>query len=245
MGLPLQTFETLNLQVLNLRTDWEKRNDSKFLAHVSALDAVLQSLSEEYLLLENQGSRVWHYTTEYWDTPDRNMFYEHHRDRAHRYKIRRRRYGQEDGFWLEVKEKTPDGRTLKHRLFNPAPAESEKFILTNSPYISSELSPALSVDYDRLTFLHKTQPLKITVDTNLKANNGSTSVSFTDLMILEIKSEKIQGASAAGLLKSFGLKPCSVSKYCIGMATLHPELKQNAFKPLLMQIKKISTYGNS
>lgn len=244
MGLPLQTFETVNLPALNQRTNWEKRNDRKFVAHVSVLDSLLQSLSAEYLLLENDGHRLWHYTTEYWDTPDRNMFYQHQRDKEHRYKIRKRRYGSEDGFWLEVKEKTPGGRTLKHRLFNPAPGETETFIHDNSPYTQNELNPALFVDYERMTFLHKTLPQKITVDINLTAGNGSTSIAFNDLMILEFKSEKKEVAFAARIMKSQGLKPCSVSKYCIGMAILHPELKQNAFKPTLLQIKKISTHGN-
>lgn len=245
MGLPLQTFETINLPALNRRTNWEKRNDRKFVAHVSVLDSLLQCLSAEYLLLENEGQRLWHYTTEYWDTTDQNMFYQHQRNKAHRYKIRKRRYGSEDGFWLEVKEKTPDGRTLKHRLFNPAPAEAETFIQNNSPYNQSELKPALFVDYERLTFLHKTLPLKITVDINLTAGNGITTNAFTDLMILEFKSEKKEFDYATRTIKARGLKPCSVSKYCIGMATLHPELKQNAFKPTLLQIKKISTHGNS
>jgi hypothetical protein len=244
MGFPLQTFETLNLQALNQRTAWEKRNDSKFVAHDSVMDAILQRLSEDYCIMENEGNRVWHYTTEYWDTVDRNMFYEHHRDRAHRYKVRKRRYGSENGFWLEVKEKTPDGRTLKHRLFNPSPDESAVFIDSKSPYTHSALNQALFVDYERMTFLHKSLPLKITLDLNLMANNGSADVSFSNLMILEFKSEKQQAASAAGLMKPLGLKPCSLSKYCIGMATLHPELKQNAFKPTLTQILKITAHGN-
>lgn len=244
MGFPLQTFETLNLQALNQRTAWEKRNDSKFVAHDSVMDAILQRLSEDYCILENEGNRVWHYTTEYWDTVDRNMFYEHHRDRAHRYKVRKRKYGSENGFWLEVKEKTPDGRTLKHRLFNPSPDESAVFIDSKSPYTHSALYQALFVDYERMTFLHKSLPLKITLDMNLRANNGSADVSFSNLMILEFKSEKQQVATAAGLMKPLGLKPCSLSKYCIGMATLHPELKQNAFKPTLTQILKITAHGN-
>lgn len=245
MGFPLQTFKSLNLQALNQRTAWEKRNDSKFVAHISVMDALLQRLSEDYCILENQGNRVWNYTTEYWDTADRIMFYEHHRDRAHRYKVRKRKYGSENGYWLEVKEKTPDGRTLKHRLFNPSPDESAVFIDSNSPYVHSTLNQALFVNYDRMTFLHKSLPLKITVDKNLSVNNGIADVSFTNLMILEFKSEKRQAISAAGLIKPFGLRPCRLSKYCIGMATLHPELKQNGFKPILSQIKKITSHGNS
>lgn len=245
MGFSLQTFEPLNLQALNHRTDWEKRNDSKFVAHVSVMDALLHSLNEDYFILENEGNRVWNYITEYWDTLDRNMFYEHHRDRAHRYKVRKRQYGSENGFWLEVKEKTPDGRTVKHRLFNPSPDELAVFIDTKSPYSHGNLNQALFMDYDRMTFLHKSLPLKITLDINLKANNGVDSIAFRDLIILELKSEKQQAAPAAGFIKPLGLRPCSISKYCIGMATLHPELKQNAFKPTLLQIQKITSYGNS
>ena len=103
----------------------------------------------------------------------------------------------------------------------------------------------LMVAYDRLTFLHKQLPLKVTVDMKLKATDNISNVAFSELLIVECKSENRELTSLTRGLKLLGLKPCSLSKYCISMATLHPELKQNAFKPTLTQIQKITAHGNS
>jgi len=101
--------------------------------HVSEMNTLLETLSAEYLILENEGSRVIRYMTEYLDTSDRIMFYDHQSGNEHRYKIRKRRYENENGFWMEVKEKIK-GETYKYRTFNPTPDEMNTFIQTNSPY---------------------------------------------------------------------------------------------------------------
>lgn len=238
-GLPLQ-FETTNLKILNQRTVWEERIDTKYVANVSELDSLLQKMSTEYMILKHKGKCICDYTSEYMETADRSMFYAHQLDNFHRYKVRKRRYGSEDGFWLEVKEKK-DGNLRKHRIFNPSSNDIKTFIRTNSPYESSDLTSVIFVYYERMTFTHKTLPLKITVDKNLRVKkNGSDLVPFNDLMIIEAKSRKNEAASIQRIIGSKHIKPCSVSKYCIGMATLYPELKVDASKPGLSNIKKIS-----
>jgi hypothetical protein len=202
-------------------------------------------LCGEFLLLENEGNKAMTYSTEYLDTADCNMFYEHQRDRAHRYKIRRRKYGNDSDVWFEVKEKLADGRTIKHRLLNPTQDEKNQLIHDYSPYNTNELKPMLMVAYDRLTFLHKQLPLKVTVDMKLKATDNISNVAFSELLIVECKSENRELTSLTRGLKLLGLKPCSLSKYCISMATLHPELKQNAFKPTLLHINKVTANGYS
>lgn len=244
MGFLQKHFETLDLQALSQRTAWEKRNDSKFLAPIAALDELLACFAPDYLLLENNGSRVALYHTEYLDTVDYNMYFEHQRDRAHRFKIRRRRYGNESQFWLEVKEKMPDGKTVKHRLFNPSSDEEAGFVQKHTPYRWDELLPSLQVKYERITLLHKSLPLKVTLDSKLTASDSNKTVHFNELLIVEFKSENKECNRVEKLMKPMRLKPCSLSKYCIAMATLHPELKQNAFKPTLLQIKKVTDYGN-
>jgi hypothetical protein len=41
-------------------------------------------------------------------------------------------------------------------------------------------------------------------------------------------------------LKSQGILPFSISKYCIGMLSLHNELKYNTFKRKLLKINKLT-----
>lgn len=91
-----------------------------------------------------------------------------------------------------------------------------------------------------MAFIHKTLPLKITVDRNLKAKKDNCMIPFNDLMIIELKSRKNEAASAACIIESQYIQPCNVSKYSIGMVTLHPELKNNKLKSTLLQIKKLA-----
>lgn len=236
------SFQTITLQELERRTTWKERKDMKYVTHISTLDSLHQTLSKEYLLLENKGNSVVKYKTEYWDTSGHDMFYQHQSDSAHRYKIRKRQYGNENGYWMEVKEKK-NGKTIKYRLPNPSPSETETFISTNTPYKQSDLNSTVFIYYERMTFVHKNLPMKITIDKNMKAGNNHRSVPFDNVAIIEIKTEKnISDSRIVHIIESQGTKPCSVSKYCVGMATLHPELKQNIVKhkSTLLEINKIS-----
>lgn len=240
----LRKFKTINLSTLTKRVDWKKRNDTKFVAHVSEMNSLLETLCEEYLILEHEGSRTMRYMTEYLDTSDRILFHNHQSECDPRYKIRKRRYDNENGFWMEIKEKKK-GEIYKHRTFNPTPDEANTFIKTNSPYTQSDLNTTLFIYYERMSFIHKTLPIKITIDKNMKVGNGTIWTPFDNLIILELKSEKSTPACALNMITSKGFKSASISKYCIGMVTLYPELKlASKYKPTLLEIKKINNSKN-
>jgi hypothetical protein len=243
MGPLLDQFETLDLSALNRRTDWQRRHDCKFAVPAYKMNELLQLFAGDYLLLENGDNKVAFYETGYMDTEDRNMFYEHQRDRAHRFKIRKRRYNRESNLWLEVKEKLPNGKTMKHRLLNPQPLEEASFIETLSPYRFAELQSTINTSYERITLLHKTLALKVTIDMNFVAANANHELAFPQLLIVEFKSENHEYASAVKTMQQMGMRPLSLSKYCLAVATLHPELKQNAFKPTLLHLNKLNSYG--
>jgi hypothetical protein len=232
----LKNFETTDIKTLNQRTVWKDRIDIKYMTNVYLLDSLLQTLSADYLILENKGNCVSQYTSEYLDTVDYKFL---RGDDKVKHKIRKRRYNGEDGFWLEIKE-VKDDILKKYRIFNPTPSEFETFIRTNTPYTSIKLNSSIFTCYDRMTFMHKTLPLKITLDTNLKVKNGNRLISFNDLMIIELKSRKNDAASFSNIIESsLHIKSCRVSKYQLGMASLHPELKKNVSPDTLLNIKKI------
>jgi hypothetical protein len=237
----LHKFKTVNLPTLTRRVDWKKRNDAKFVGHVSDLNLVLETLSAEYFMLEHEGNRVMRYMTEYLDTSNRTMFYDHESKNEPRYKIRKRRYENENNFWLEVKKKIK-GETYKYRTSNPRPDEINAFIQTNTPYSQCDLNTMLFVYYERMTFIHKTLPLKITIDKNMKVGKGKIWTPFDNLVIIELKSKKSTPACTLNMIKSKGFNPCRISKYYIGMVTLYPELKKTTsrYKPTLLEIKKIN-----
>ena len=96
-----------------------------------------------------------------------------------------------------------------------------------------------------MSFIHKTLPIKITIDKNMKVGNGTIWTPFDNLIILELKSEKSTPACALNMITSKGFKSASISKYCIGMVTLYPELKlASKYKPTLLEIKKINNSKN-
>lgn len=238
---PLDRFRPIDLPSLNKRVDWNKRYDMKFVAHISTMVPFMETLSTDYLILEHGGNRILRYTTEYFDTSDYSMFHQHQSGCERRYKIRTRRYDNENKLWMEIKEKN-NGQTFKHRTFNPTPEEINTFVTTNTPYTQNNLNPMFIVYYERTTFIHRTLPLKITIDKNMKIGKGNDWTYFNDLIILELKTENSTPSYAVRLVESKGFERCSISKYCIGMVTLNPELKQHAhnLRPTLSKIKKIN-----
>lgn len=240
--LPLDKFESTNIEHLNRVTDWKKRNDIKFVGHESEINSLLQMMCKDFFIMEHEGFRLMSYRTKYFDTSDNIMFQDHQYNMCKRYKIRKRHYNNGDDFWLEVKEKI-DGETHKYRVLNPKPNEIETFIQTNSPYAFYNLHNKLTVQNNRMTFIHKTLPIKITLDKNLKVSNsdGSKCISFPNLAILELKRENYSTFDLKWI-ESCGFESCNISKYCVGMITLHPELKKKSFKhqKTLFKINNIS-----
>jgi hypothetical protein len=40
-------------------------------------------------------------------------------------------------------------------------------------------------------------------------------------------------------MRQLGIRPCGMSKYCIGMLLLHADLKHNMFKEVLRKLDRI------
>jgi hypothetical protein len=237
---PLNNFEIINLKNLNSIIDWKNRIDVKYIGDVSNMNSFMESMASEYYVLEHEGTRVSRYTTEYFDTHDRHMFKQHQSGSMHRFKIRKRCYNENE-LWMEVKEKI-NGNTYKHRLFNPTSNQIETFVQSKSCYTQTDLHKTLLVYYERITLIHKILPIKVTIDKNLKVGKDHQWTPFDHLTIIEIKSDKKHISYAEKIMQSNIFKKCSISKYCIGMVTVYPELKQQAprLTPTLLNIKKIT-----
>jgi len=185
------------------------------------------------------------YDTLYFDTPDRQLYREHHNGKLNRMKVRVRHYRDSDDAFLEIKRKNNKGRTVKERRALstfPDPAQPERAQL--QPMMrellglpATRMSPALFVHYRRTTLMNRSTCERVTVDTDLaflSALNGERRV-LTGLAVLELKSPLLFPDSPLGLrLKSLGYRPVAFSKYCVGTALLAPDqVKTNRFKPVL------------
>jgi hypothetical protein len=63
-------------------------------------------------------------------------------------------------------------------------------------------------------------------------------------VIAEIKQARLGPRSPfTHQLKQIGVRPGGFSKYCIGSTLLNPTLKQNRFKPNLLQIASLGDRG--
>lgn len=227
------------------------RVDTKYLVPVSLADEFLLSVRNDYAALTIDDKRMFQYRTVYFDTPERQMLHEHLRGKLNREKVRTREYVGTDAKFLEVKFKTNKGRTIKTRirktgsLSTIAPAET-LFLQNESNYSNQELSPAITVAFNRVTLVSKKLTERITLDFGLSFRSDEGEKTVDNLVIVEMKrdSQHASNSIAAGKLKELSTHPSSMSKYCIGMILLNETGKYNRYKPKLLKLNKISEDGN-
>ena len=92
------------------------RIDTKYVLPVTFLEELLQTLKEEYSVLQFEGQRCRAYETTYFDTPNRAFYQTHHNGKLNRYKVRYRRYPASDSGFFEIKKKNNKSRTIKKRI---------------------------------------------------------------------------------------------------------------------------------
>lgn len=219
------------------------RIDTKFICNRQKLDELLEAAAEDYLVQENDGKLLMPYKTCYLDTPEAEMYRKHHCGKKNRYKIRIRTYEQSGISFLEVKHKDNHGRTTKVRRSwseNVPTKEADQFLESNSPYTFQTLVPTLENHFRRITLVNRELTERLTIDLELQATNPRTgrSVSFPDLVIIELKRDNHKPSIMPELLCSLRIRPAKFSKYCIGMALTDPDLKQNLFKERIRTVRK-------
>ena len=78
----------------------------------------------------------------------------------------------------------------------------------------------------------KTKPEKVTFDFNLKFSKEQATADFSNLVIVEVKTERGRDMDFAKLMKQLSIRSGSISKYCLGLIALHQPIKFNTFKPI-------------
>ncbi|MFM7216395.1 MAG: polyphosphate polymerase domain-containing protein [Bacteroidota bacterium] len=243
LGL-LDKFDPITLQQMD-GVKLLDRVDTKFMFHDSHLSFLLERMMPHYYLLEIAGQRYSRYETLYFDTKQFDLYLQHHNGRLNRFKFRARRYVDSDLHFFEVKYKSNKGRTVKERIKRPLTVErleekSAELVRSASPVDPDSLMPRIWVDYVRFTFVSKHGQERLTIDTSLGFREAGRAVAYPGLVIAEVK----QGSSAErspflSLMRERRIQENSISKYCLGVITLHPEVKRNRFKPTLHYIQKL------
>ena len=222
------------------------RTDTKFIFTINKLPGLLRKATDYYKVLTINNKRLFTYSSKYLDTPDCQMYLEHHNRNLNRFKVRFREYVDSDTRFLEIKFKNNKGRTNKIRIKREKIEEdllkkSKQFINTNTPYISEELETKLWNKFSRLTLVQKEMNERITIDLNLQFIKDSKVHKLPFLVIAEVKRSRFSGYSDfINLLNEERIKPTGMSKYCLGMILLDKNLKYNRFKRKLLTLNKMS-----
>jgi hypothetical protein len=233
MQIPeLGFFDQVSLEELQGRAPMNRRVDQKYILSKEALPAVLAACVSSYQLLTINSQQVFDYDTRYYDTPEYSLYHHHHQGKGNRFKVRKRFYVQSGETFVEVKKKNNKGVTEKYRIPARDLTAASDFIFNNTALKSDELVQSLAIQYQRITLLHKTKPEKITFDFNLKFGQEQAKADFSNLVIVEVKTERGHNMDFAKLMKQLGLRCESFSKYCLGLIALHQPVKFNTFKPI-------------
>ena len=145
---------------------------------------------------------------------------------------------------MELKYKTNKNQTIKVRELVSNSTDIERFISENTGFSETDLYTSLNVEYTRITLLNKTNKEKVTLDLNIKCyHKDSNAISYDNIVIAEVKSERMISFKFNEIMKKHKIRSGSLSKYCLGLISLNPKLKQNNFKMMLNQIIKVNNNG--
>jgi hypothetical protein len=220
------------------------RYDRKYVFHAAWLPELFHQLKNEYRILEVNQKRICQYDSLYFDTPDLQLYHRHQYGRGNRFKIRFRKYVDSSLTFFELKVKTNRERTVKYRIKQPDIAysllgEPADFLEKQLPVKASGFAPQLFVSFKRMTLVHQSFPERATIDIGFVAERNGAKHESRHLVIAEIKQERTHRSTFASLLKQHHLPECAISKYCMGIISTEPKIRQNNFKPRLLQIRKI------
>ena len=229
-------FEPISLKEMD-SVELMKRIDTKFILNRNTLQKIFPLLIYHYKLLYVNGIVKSQYTSLYFDTDDFKFFLNHHNGRLNRSKVRFREYIDSKVCFLEVKRKNSKGKTIKKRI------KVEKVLKTLNTNQKKFIKSSLKKDYTlhychknffrRITMVNKFLKERITIDFDLEFRNDKEAITNKTnyIVVAEVKQEKLDRNSFFyKLMKENGVRPSSMSKYCIGTSLLNEDLKANRFK---------------
>jgi len=240
----LNDLQTISLDELD-KVKLLDRKDTKFVFNQNQLPSILEKIKPYYRILEINNSPIFNYDNTYFDTHDFLFYNQHHNEHRKRFKVRLRKYSNNNKSYFEIKIKNNKNRTVKKRMLvnemNKHLGKQEKNLVSEIIGLPpNQLAPILNIQFSRITLTDNNFSERLTIDTNLSVKNGTSSKIFDQLAISEIKQKKYNPKSDfVQILRSLKIPEMRFSKYCMGMLHVNKEIKYNRFKPKLLQINKI------
>lgn len=230
--------ESIDLAGLNALAELQTRVDRKYFVAAADFGRLIGALARDLRVLEIDGQRTFGYESVYFDTPTLLTYKAHVQRRRQRFKARTRTYTDSGLCMFEVKLTGTRGETVKERVKHPA---GQRNVLTPEAVrhlhtclrrsyghgVPAGLAPVLTTTYRRTTFVSRTGDVRLTCDVGLVCRDGARQVRDTGTHILVESKSAGQAAGPDEILRDLGVRPAAVSKYCVGVAALHPDLPSN------------------
>ncbi len=244
----LARFGPISLDALNSKAAMLERLDNKYIIPAARLRPAFDVFADIFDVLEIEGKRAFTYATRYFDDPAQRAYYDHHRGRRKRCKVRVRTYVDAGFSYLEVKLKDARDVTVKKRLKVDAPLVEldprcmdfidDCYANLYGEAFGNWMFPVITMEYQRTTLVAKEGGERMTIDTGLRFAAGDETLQVApDLFIIETKSARGNGI-ADKILRGLHQHPTGrCSKYCIGMAALGQVQRHNRFLPALRKLK--------
>jgi hypothetical protein len=231
------------------------RTDRKYLLTEEILKQVLSANQDRWVLENMAGIEKQHYETLYYDTPELSFFHAARRQRPVRSKVRVRSYIDTGDSFIEVKSHNARGETRKVRqAWNGSFADARSFLEASLPSKSGHvdvghldgglvvsgpvvrglvdrLVPTARTAYERVAFVLDDGG-RMTVDRGLVVGNVDTMTHClvadgSELVTVETKSPSLSPTAIDRFLWDVHLRPQSLSKYALAIASFRPDLACN------------------
>ena len=247
LACALAGFDPVSLEALG-PTQLLDRVDEKYVLPECMVPDVLEACRQAYRVLEVRHERSPGYLTVYFDTDDLRLYHAHHAGHVPRHKVRVRTYQVTGERFLEVKLRTNTGRTEKTRVLLAPHATSLLAALDGPAFPQLRwLTPAralhetLDVAYTRITLAARDVAERVTIDSGVAFAIPGKFASLDGMVVAEIKQQQHAPSIFRDALRACGVRPSRVSKYCLGVALLYPQAKQNNYKSALARIRQLAT----
>ena len=220
------------------------RNDTKFAFKANKMPLLLKKLLPFYRVLSIDDKLIHDYKSLYFDTNNRKFYLDHHNGRVNRNKIRFREYVGSKLTFLEIKLKNNKGKTIKRRMkvesINTNLSKKQQKYIEKIIGEPTEVNSKQWINFSRITFVHKIQKERLTMDVNLTFENNNDKGDMKHIVIAEVKQERMSRSSDfMRIAKEMHILPIRISKYCLTTLALNPLLKKNRFKEKVLFINKL------
>jgi hypothetical protein len=238
----------VSLEALNRKAPMLTRLDNKYVLHQRVLEQAGEAIGRHFDVLEIGARRAFTYETCYFDDAELRCYHDHRQGRRQRFKVRVRRYPDDNLCFVEVKLKDKRGVTVKRRLAI-APSQYGRLDELAMQHVlhshhelygrelARSLAPTLEVRYERMTLVAKDGGERLTIDRRLEFSAGSRwHVADPELLIVETKSRNGNGVADRILRAQHQHPTAHCSKYCVGMNLTGVVQNRNKFLPALRKL---------